>query len=169
VGFGVDLAQWMASNLKSWGVSAAGQIAAAPYLASGPGAFGPQGPAAATLLAKNGPLNLSAADASAMTNGAFATISGRAASSFSSLTGGSNFLDLPSAVQTALVDVEYNTGSFTSSALPSGFSTAIQNMDWSQAAALLQQSTNPRFAQDGTMIAGAIQNKTLPATGAICR
>lgn len=174
IGGGVDLSWWTASQLTGWGLTSADATASTPYAATSrpKGTLrGPVGSAAVTRLGQHDGLTLPMADVTALTNGIMAWFATQTANEVKNLTG-QNFNDLPSAVQTALVDFTYNTGiingNSNQSATQDAVQSALQAHNWGQVATVLQKSGNSRWAKDGDAIAAAIASGAMPATGALC-
>lgn len=111
IGMGVDLAYHPPSSLSAWGVPQSVISALSPFLARGPGVFGPRGAAAHAALANFGPVTLSSANEQLISMGGFNLTKATLEANFNrDQRIGVNFSELPMEAQTVMMDVAYPYG-----------------------------------------------------------
>jgi hypothetical protein len=159
IGYGVDLGYRTESELKRWGMSAAGIKAVRPYL-------GLKGKKAAGELAKH-PENpvISEADAIAISDGIYQDLLISTTNNYNDATSiGISFQELPAGAQAAIMDIAYMGK--PSIKAPTFWSYVIKG-EWSAAAGELSNwygngKTDARHLNDAKLIADAIKSGELP-------
>ena len=168
IGGGVDLHAWMPSDLRGWGISDAEMAPFKPFMATGNNQFGPVGAAATSALAANNFGSISQSLAERLTQGAEKTVLNRVANSFDQNSKISTpFFQLPSAVQTVVLDVAYKFGPNTQNqGTPRFFFEAALRGDFNQAANELNEMAKKdgRFADDAALLSVAISNGQVPSS-----
>lgn len=166
IGQGVDLGQFTLQQLTSWGLSAADQATLTPFI-------GLRGANAQAAINSLGAPTISAADATAVTNGAYQWTYDTVAANFNAnAQNGMTFQGLPAQAQTAIVDAAYPSGPYLSSSAPHFYSD-ITSGNWAAAVNELNHwkadgSTDARHAADAALLQQGIDSGALHSDDSGC-
>jgi len=151
IGYGIDVgalgtsSQTIAAQLTTWGISADGLLTLTPYFTL----VGSNATAALTLL---GAPTISKVDAQTISKNAIQSYSDHAASQFNTLNPNLVFNQIPANGQTALTDIAFWKWSFTAAIIPTGFTDALAQGDFTTAGQLLISTGNQRLIDDGKLL-----------------
>lgn len=172
VGIGVDLSRHMNSTLAAWGVRAEIRSALQPFLATAPGVFGPSGSAAQSAMARYGAMTLAQSDLDVLNKGAMNDVANAVGRNYDTSPNNiirMQFLQMPAALQTVLVDVAYRHGPNLASSAPN-FWAAFSSNDFLAAKSELLNwygpgKTEQRYMDLAGLIQGVIDIQSAPDGG----
>lgn len=166
IGTGVDLGYRTASEMTNYGVSAAGVAALSPYL-------GLTGYSAVNYATAHGYPSISISDAVALSDGLYNSIQSQLIRNYNSAnTINVPFDQLPSAVQTTLMDIAYNSPNVASAApifwsqMTSGrYADAVNTLfHWKS-----DGTSDPRHKDDANTLQNAINAVQVPTNASTGR